>query len=388
MNVRIVTGATQLVLAAATAAIGAWWTVLAVMALPGPKQAHRRGTALSFVVVVPAHNEEALVATTVASLRALPYEPCPEVLVVADNCSDGTAQQAQAAGATVIQRNNLDEVGKSFALDFAVASIRTRSTQPDVLVVVDADTTVSGTFFESLASAFADGANAAQVHYAAAPSDLPLGRLRRLAFSLVHWTRPLGAARLGLPATLKGNGMAFRWEVVASGIPGSGITEDASATLELLRKGTLVQFVPDASVSGLMAQDYAQARTQDLRWEGGRMRLMRSALALMLKKLLSGDIRGASAAAEVASPPLTVVAVASAIAAALGLIGFGSRRTGAAAMAFTGASVVLGLAAARTSASDLTALVFAPGFVAHKLRVYLAIAFNKGPDGWVRTDRS
>ena len=143
-----------------------------------------------------------------------------------------------------------------------------------------------------------------------------------------------------------------------------------------------------AWVSGQMAQNYADARTQDLRWEGGRLRLTNGALRVAVKRLCVGDIRGASAAAEVASPPLTLVVLGSAFAAALGFARVGSKRLGFASAGLTGLSVGLGLIAARASKSDLAALVYAPVFVAHKLRVYSAIAFHRAPEGWVRTNRS
>ena len=343
---------------------------------------------MPITVIVPAHNEESHIGTTVASLLASAYQPPPEVLVVADNCSDSTARRAQNAGATVVERRSESERGKSFALDFAVDAIRARELPPDIVVVVDADTIVSGEFFEYIASAILNGADVVQAHYAAAPSETPMGRLRRLAFAIVHWSRPLGAARIGLPTTLKGNGMAFRWDVVRAGMPGSGITEDAAATLDLAERGIVVRFEPNATVTGLMAEHFVEARTQDLRWEGGRFRLVGPALKLMFSKIRSGDLAAAAAAAEVASPPLTVVVVGGAIAAAMGCLGLGSRRLGCASLGLTAASVVCGLVAARASRADLKGLLHAPPFVVHKLGVYVSLAANRGPREWITTRRS
>ena len=55
-----------------------------------------------FRFVVPAHNESAGIAETVRSLLAVDYpRELFEVVVVADNCSDDTAAQAEAAGSSV-----------------------------------------------------------------------------------------------------------------------------------------------------------------------------------------------------------------------------------------------------------------------------------------------
>src|SRR5262245_53380726 len=60
-------------------------------------------TGVRFDVLVPAHDEEEGIAATVASLLAVDY-PCElfRVRVIADNCTDRTAERAAAAGAQVL----------------------------------------------------------------------------------------------------------------------------------------------------------------------------------------------------------------------------------------------------------------------------------------------
>jgi hypothetical protein len=380
--------AAQRLLAAGVLAWGAWWTLLALLALVPPRRrVHAAAPPLRLTVIVPAHNEEALVARTVDSLRATSMTPRPEVLVVADNCTDATAAVASAAGATVLERHDLERRGKSFALDFAIEHLRARDLPPDAVVVVDADTTVAPGFFEAIASRLATGSKVVQAHYAASPAETDLGRLRRLALGLVHWTRPLGAARLGLPTTLKGNGMAFAWAVARDGLPGAGITEDAASTIELARASVVADFEPAARVQGAMASRYEAARTQDLRWEGGRASLLPAALSCAAGALRRGDLRAAAAAAEVASPPLTLAGAAAMMTLAMGLAGLGSARLGLASAASLCAYVTLGLAATRPERRDLVALATAPRFVAHKLRIYADLASGGGRREWERTDR-
>src|ERR1019366_3570368 len=69
---------------------------------------------IRLAVVVPAHDEEGLIARTVMSLKAA--DAGTEVYVVAHNCSDGTAKAAAAAGARVVELNNCRLRGKSAAL--------------------------------------------------------------------------------------------------------------------------------------------------------------------------------------------------------------------------------------------------------------------------------
>jgi hypothetical protein len=335
--------------------------------------------------LVPAHDEEAHIARTVASLAAAASAGPVAIVVVADNCSDRTATCARRAGATVLERTDDVRRGKSYALDFGLAQIRGAGSPPEMLVVVDADTTVDPAFFDALWLELEGGAAVLQARYDTSPARGDVARLRALAFGLVHYARPLGFKRFGLPTTLKGNGMAFRWDVVRDGLPGSGITEDASATLAFARRGIAVTFVPLARVSGLMADGYAGAATQDRRWEGGRSGLWPQAARVAIRALVHRRATVA-AAVEIASPPLTAVGLGGVAAATIGLAGFGSKRAGIFALGSLIAYVAVGLVAARPARRDVAALVHTPRFVAHKLAVFASLLGGR-PRAWERTQR-
>ena len=273
-----------------------WWTVTSVIALPQPSVTISPTTRLRLVVVVPAHNEQAMLGDCIRSLREAQTGREREILVVADNCNDDTASVARWLGATAIERFDAQRIGKSFALDFAIEYLAKRSVPPDAILFVDADSTVSATFFDAVERRLNAGARAVQVHYEAAPGSTSLGRLRRVALLLIHWSRPLGASRLGLGTTLKGNGMALTWDIASAGVGGEGLAEDAAMTLSLADRGIAVEFEPTASVAGYMAQDYASARTQDDRWERGRFSLVPRAFATAGRALAHGNAPAAAGA--------------------------------------------------------------------------------------------
>src|SRR5438270_1023185 len=88
------------------------------------------------VVLVPAHDEEGGIVATIHSI--LPQlGPDDRLVVVADNCTDGTAQVARSAGATVLERHDTSRRGKGYALDFGVRALE--PDPPAVVVIVDAD---------------------------------------------------------------------------------------------------------------------------------------------------------------------------------------------------------------------------------------------------------
>ena len=136
---------------------------------------------------MPAHNEESQIAVTVQSLRAVDYPPTlSRVLVVADNCSDRTAEVAAVAGATVLVRTDAARRGKGYALDHAF-SRSLADGFADVVVVVDADTVVSRNLLTAFAARFEAGALAVQADYAVRnPRSSWRTRLMTVAFAAFH----------------------------------------------------------------------------------------------------------------------------------------------------------------------------------------------------------
>ncbi|NJN49648.1 MAG: glycosyltransferase [Alkalinema sp. RL_2_19] len=84
-------------------------------------------------IVIPAHNEAAGLAATLAPLRQLAIP----IVLVADNCSDQTAAIGQNLGAIVLERHNPQQRGKGYAMDFAIDFLRRQP--PEVVVFLDAD---------------------------------------------------------------------------------------------------------------------------------------------------------------------------------------------------------------------------------------------------------
>ncbi|MGD9934278.1 MAG: glycosyltransferase family 2 protein [Dehalococcoidia bacterium] len=365
---------------------GAWLT-LSAMAMRRPTPCRPAERPWRFAVIVPAHNEEGCIGETLESLAADEFEPRPELFVVADNCSDSTASIARNLGATTLERFDSTHRGKAYALDFGIAVVESRAVPPDAYIILDADSTVQPGFFAAIASRLDAGAEVVQAEYRVLSQEDARTRLRALAFTLVHYARPLGAQRLGLGMGLKGNGMAFRRALVANGMPGFGITEDAAASLELARRGLAASFEPGAVVLGRMAPSYSAAVAQDRRWEGGRLSMLPRAVLIAAVATSRGRWMAAGAAMDVAALPLTVVGLLAGVGLGLAAAGFGSFLFAAAGCLMLVAYPFAGWAAARVPIRDLGVLAQVPRFVAHKLRVFVSLARSGAPRNWERTER-
>ena len=94
-----------------------------------------------------AHNEEAVVSELVKNLRSLDYpDELYDIFVVADNCTDKTAEVARAAGANVHERFNKEEVGKGYAMGWMFDRVEQMDRKYDAFLIFDADNLVHPQF--------------------------------------------------------------------------------------------------------------------------------------------------------------------------------------------------------------------------------------------------
>ncbi len=287
---------------------------------PGPelRRPPTPGTAgasgVHFAVVIPAHDEEASVATTVASVLESDYpREMFSVLVVADNCSDRTAQVAAKAGARVMVRHDAERRGKGYALAFAFETLLEERVA-DAFVVIDADTLVSSNLLVALAARHATGAQALQAHYGVSnPSASWRTRLLTLAFALSHGVRSQGRERLGLSCGLRGNGMSFTAGLLRQVPYGAfSIVEDIEYGILLGLAGERVHYVPEAEVRGEMPSSEQASRSQRRRWEEGRLALRRRyAWALLSRAVAKPSAVLFDLGLDLIVPPLAALAVAS-----------------------------------------------------------------------------
>jgi 1,2-diacylglycerol 3-beta-glucosyltransferase len=347
-------------------------------------------------VVVPAHDEEAGISDTVRSLLAVDYpQESFDVLVVADNCSDGTAEVARAAGAGVLVRNDTARHGKGYALHHAFEHVLARK-ETEVVVVVDADTLVSPNLLSAFAARVATGAHALQAHYGVRnASESWRTRLMALAFAVFHGVRSLARERLGLSCGLRGNGMAFTREVLRE-VPHRAwsVVEDLEYGIQLGLAGHRVHYVGEAEVLGDMASSEESSRSQRRRWEGGRRAMARThALPVLREAWSQRSPLLADLALDLIVPPLTTLVVgaaaglaACALAAALGPAPRVATGLYGASLAAVVGYVLRGWALSGTGARGLLDLLLAPVYVSWKI----ALRFLPGAhrtDEWVRTRR-
>jgi cellulose synthase/poly-beta-1,6-N-acetylglucosamine synthase-like glycosyltransferase len=345
-------------------------------------------------VVIPAHNEESGIGATVTALRA-ELGPGDRLLVVADNCSDGTAAVARAAGAEVIERRDPDRRGKGFAIVFALDHLA--AAPPVAVILVDADCRISPGGLAQIAALAVAHDRPVQAEYllGAPERPTPKGVLSALAILVRNRVRPLGLRRLGLPGHLTGSGMAFPWAVIR-GAPalGANLVEDLVMGLELALAGHPPLACPEVRVTSELPEGDAAAFGQRRRWEHGQLAtLLRYGPRLIGAGLTRARLDLLALGLDLAVPPLALLVV---------LLGLATLAAGAAT--WIGASplplAVLAGSLGAVAFAVLTAwIVFGratlplryvaviPLYVLWKIPLYLSFFVRGKHKTWERTQR-
>ena len=345
-----------------------------------------------FAVLVPAHDEAPVIERLLRSLQAQTHPRDRfDIYVVADNCTDATAELARRSGAIVHERHDPLLRAKGHALRWLLERVRAHGSY-DAYVVFDADSEVAPDFLMRMDARLAAGSLVIQSHYRVLNAgDSGAAALREAALASLHYSRPAGRAALGLSSGLKGNGMCFAAGVLDRFGWGSvGLAEDVELHLGLVRRGIRTDFAPEAVVRADMPDSVDAATSQNLRWEAGRLQAVKRDVGPMLVEgILHARPMVIDAAVEQLIPPLSV-AVSSAIACAILGAVIGSPAIAAmasfAAIGFAG-HFMLGLVAVRAPSRTYRALLRAPGYVAWKLSLYARAVVSPVSQPWVRTRR-
>lgn len=345
-------------------------------------------------VLVPAHNEGAGLLPTLRDVQAQ-LGPADRVLVVADNCTDDTAEVARAAGAEVVVRHDPKRRGKGYALEFGVQHLA--GDPPDVVVILDADCRLGDRALGHLSeNAMTSRRPIQSLYLMLRPEGVAPGSgVNLLAWRIKNWLRPLGLKWFGLPTPLFGTGMAFPFALLAGrDLGNSRLAEDTALGLALAAAGHPPLFVSEARIHSYFAASSVGTEQQRQRWEKGHLdNIVDLVWGALAKSLRDKSVPLAALAIDMAVPPLSLLALITVVCLVLGSVAF-ALGASAAALAIPTFSLLL-LALGTTLAwivvgrdvLSVRSLLLLPLHPIRKMRFYQKIASGKASSAWVRTDR-
>jgi len=345
------------------------------------------------VVVVPAHNEESIIGETLASL-VTESQGAVELLVVSDNCSDGTARVARDCGVEVIERRDEAHKGKGFALAFAQKHLSRNP--PAVVVVIDADCAIDKESLLTLASAAERLGRPCQAVNLLRPTAgaSALVSISSFAFMLKNLVRQRGLQRLAGSVHLTGTGMALPWDLFQHRhLANSSVVEDVKLGIELTNFGKGPMLVPGATVWSDPSTSYGTL-AQRKRWEGGYIALaLETAPRALWAAIMQGNLRAACRALDLCVPPIALLVMLNLVVlgVAIGLklatsAGWGLIMVQLAVLAAAGIAVLVAWWREGRDFVSFRTLALIPFYVAWKLPLYLGLRL-KGQRDWLRTGR-
>ncbi|MBQ8639937.1 MAG: glycosyltransferase family 2 protein [Lachnospiraceae bacterium] len=236
---------------------------------PKAKKNHRYG------IVIAARNESAVIGDLLASIRAQSY-PGEQIatFVVADNCTDNTAEIARSCGAVCYERFHPSKKTKGYALQYLFEQIR-RDYGIEAFegyLILDADNLLKPDYIEQMNKAFDSG----EKIIASYRNTRNLGDGCIAASYALHWMRTVrlehrARSFFGLATRLQGTGILFSSELVRDGWHYTQLTEDRAFCADAVARGYSISYQDEAEFFDEQPTSLRIAMRQRIRWSKGHL---------------------------------------------------------------------------------------------------------------------
>ena len=231
-----------------------------------------------FLAIIPAHNEDAVVANLVESLKKQNYpKELYDIYVIADNCTDKTAEKAKKAGAIVYERFDEKRKTKGFALNWFLRQKIDEDAPYDAFCIFDADNIVDVNFLNAMNKKLCQGEDVVQGYRDIKnPSDSWV----TAGYAIFYWTMNrlyhLARYNLGLSPLINGTGFMVKFDVIKpSGWNTKTLTEDIEFSLKRIIEGKKLGWATDAIVYDEQPVGFKQSWSQRSRWTVGHMQCLK-----------------------------------------------------------------------------------------------------------------
>mgnify|MGYP001138413893 CR=1 FL=1 len=256
---------------------------------------HSNAPRLRYAVLICARNEEAVVGELLDSIAAQTY-PAELVtsFVLADNCTDSTADAARAHGAVVYERFNTKQVGKGYALEELLTHIENDYGDIfDGYMVFDADNLLMPDYIERMNDVFVSGKYDILTSYRNTKNYADNWISAGYGLNFLRETRYLNYPRslLGSSCVVSGTGFLFSRRIrnKINGWPYHLLCEDIEFTVDQILDGEQIGFCPDAEFYDEQPVKFAQSWRQRMRWAKGYLQVYHRFGSRLLRGMLRGN---------------------------------------------------------------------------------------------------
>ena len=222
-----------------------------------------------FIIALPANNEEGVIGNLIKSLQMQDYDKSLyDIYVIADNCTDGTANVARENGAIVYERFDEDKKTKGYALNWFLDKMKDKKDDYDALLVFDADNVVDKNFLNVMNKKLCQGEVLVQGYRDIKnPTDTWVSG----GYAIFYWTMNrlyhLARYNIGLSPLINGTAFMVKWDIlIDEGWNTKTLTEDIEFALINISKGVKLGWAKDAIVYDEQPLTFKQSWKQRERW--------------------------------------------------------------------------------------------------------------------------
>ena len=248
-----------------------------------------------FAVLISARNESAVIGNLIHSIKVQNYpQELIDVFVVADNCTDNTAEIAQEAGAIVFRRNNLEQVGKGYALDFCIKAIHAQYADRgyEAYFVFDADNVLDVNYFREMNKTF-DGGAMASTSYRNSKNYDSNWISAGYATWFLREAKFLNQARLNLNTScaISGTGFFISAKIIdkVGGWKWHLLTEDIEFSAASVLEGVRISYCPTAVLYDEQPITFRDSWNQRFRWAKGFYQVFANYAGRLVKGMFTNE---------------------------------------------------------------------------------------------------
>lgn len=227
-----------------------------------------------FMTIIPAHNEEKVVVNLIESLKKLDYpKDLYDIYVIADNCTDKTAEVAKKAGSIVYERFDEAHKTKGHALQWFLAQKIEEDAPYDAFCIFDADNIVDENFLKVMNKKLCQGEEVVQGYKDIKnPSDSWVSAGYAIFYWTMHRFYHLARYNIGLSPLMNGTGFMVKFDVIKpQGWNTKTLTEDIEFSLKRIIKGKKLGWATDAICYDEQPVGFVQSWSQRSRWTVGHI---------------------------------------------------------------------------------------------------------------------
>ena len=251
-----------------------------------------------FLVLIPAHNEERVIGDIIRNLESMDYpRELYDYYVIADNCTDRTAEVAREAGANVIETRKEgpdSPTGKPIALRKALISLGDYQNRYDLMMVFDADNLMDTNMFREVNSQYLDKGKPdfIQCYLGAKNKEGVVAWFYYTGYTLTNRFFDLAKHRLGLNCPIGGTGFAMSTAYLykRGGWTTMSLTEDFEIQVEATLEGRRILWNHNTRVYDEKPTKLRAAIRQRMRWGQGQWYVTFRNTGKVFKSFFSGSI--------------------------------------------------------------------------------------------------